>query len=147
MKTCSPAFLASLAMGTFLAVTAMAPSALAATVFTETVVSNISEPSFGNFNIGNPLTLTNVEIAQAFTTGSGVIFTNVTLAMKEAWAFSPGVFSVQLWSDASGLPGSLLLPLTGTTTPWTAGNYIYTPPSAFLLSNVTTYWIVATTCR
>ncbi len=92
---------------------------------------------------------------QGFDVGAGSYWlNNVVLGMDNG---TSGVeltdFSVTLW-DASGTdangsghsaPGNLLATLAGATDPYVAGNYTYTPTSAFLLDPNTTYYVVAST--
>lgn len=111
-------------------------SGLAQTTYTP--VSNLNQVPAGNNGVWNAQSL-----AASFTTGSLTSYlAGVTLGMKFANG-SGGHFSVSVYSDAGGSPGSLLRTLSGNSSPTNTGAYIYTNNSELALSINTTYWIVA----
>lgn len=82
------------------------------------------------------------EIAQGFTTGSSsATLTSVTLSMGPAGT-SGGGFTVALYDDSGGTPGTPMATLSGNSDPATPNLYTYTA-SGTLLSANTPYWIVA----
>jgi hypothetical protein len=82
-----------------------------------------------------------MEVAQSFTAGAAVDFASATLSLGTG--VGGGTFSVQLWSDVSGSPGSSLVTLVGNPNPVSAGLYTYTATTPFALSASATYWVVA----
>ena len=79
--------------------------------------------------------------AQSFKTGaSAVTLDSVVLRMANA-ANNSGGFTVSLYSDTGGKPGTSLGPLAGSANPATAGEYPYTGTQS--LSANTFYWVDA----
>ena len=82
-------------------------------------------------------------VAQAFTTGGTAMnLSAITLAFNYNGDFSSG-FSLAVYSNNSGAPGTLLETLSGASEPNTTANYSYTSGASTLLSANTTYWWVA----
>lgn len=83
-------------------------------------------------------------VAQAFTTGGTAMnLSAINLAFNYNGDFSSG-FSLAVYSNNSGAPGTLLETLSGASEPNTTANYSYTSGTSTLLSANTTYWWVAT---
>src|SRR5262249_21760931 len=84
--------------------------------------------------------------AQQFTTDSSSYssLSAVTLKMDDKGLVDlPGSgFTVQLFNDNAGHPGSSLGTLSGNSNPATAGLYSYTPGGSIPLSANTPYWVV-----
>ena len=110
------------------------------------VVSNLDETSSSSLIIYDfaidPDPRDGLNGAQSFTTGSRAATLN-SITIKMDTGESGGGFSLQLWSNVGGSPGSSLLTLVGDADPATDGLYTYTAPS-FLLTASTTYWAVGT---
>ena len=111
-----------------------------------TPISNLNQPigSGGNttvssfhsaaasFTTGNtPTSLAAISVSMQRDSGSGGTGTN-----------SLGAFALALYSNSSGLPGTILRTLAGNNYPTIAGVYIYTNTAALELLPNTTYWIV-----
>lgn len=82
--------------------------------------------------------------AAEFTTGgnlSGYNLDSVEIAIDGIWVVDGSGFSLSIYSNNSGLPGSSLGTLSGSSNPSVAGNYAYTA-SGISLSPYTSYWIV-----
>jgi len=106
-------------------------------------VSNLSDFNNGDYPVNQSSPYAQGR-AEPFTTGSDpTILVSATLAMDSFNATNNGGFTVSLFSNDSGLPGTSLLALSGPGTPQASGNYTYTAPSSFTLQPNTTYWIVA----
>ncbi|MCF7688951.1 MAG: PEP-CTERM sorting domain-containing protein [Cephaloticoccus sp.] len=101
------------------------------------LVSNLGEAS----NSGPISSISPSEwFANSFTTGSEqVTLSSVTLALHSGTTATG--FSLQLYSDNAGNPGSSLETLAGTSSPTGGGNFTYTSSGTSLL-NGTTYWLV-----
>ena len=84
--------------------------------------------------------------ASQFTTGPDALgyALNAIQVGLDGTAGNPSGFSLTLFSDNSGAPGTSLGPLSGSTNPSTAGTYTYTA-SGIALSPSTPYWIVLAT--
>lgn len=83
--------------------------------------------------------------AQGFEVGAippSALLSNVILSMKDS--SGTGDFTVYVYDDNSGVPGSPLATLAGDTSPNTEGLYTYTPTSPLPLSANTGYYVVAT---
>ncbi len=95
---------------------------------------------------GSPLFVGSTEwIAAEFATGTnvgGYELNSIQLAMARA-DLPPGPFSVMLFGDNNGQPGSSVGVLEGNLDPVTPGTYTYTA-SDVALSSSTAYWVVAT---
>ena len=78
-------------------------------------------------------------VANSFTTGSsGTTLSDVSLVI---FGSSGTGFSLALYTDAAGAPGTAVESLSGNATP-TTGTYSYTSSGSTLAAN-TTYWVVA----
>lgn len=83
-------------------------------------------------------------LAGSFTTdaySSSYQLASVTVNLYDV-SGTPTGFSLRLFSDNSGAPGTSLETLSGNNNPTTTGNYSYTSSGTTLNSN-STYWIVA----
>jgi hypothetical protein len=76
------------------------------------------------------------------TDGSSPSFTLQSITVGLANAEGGGGFFVALFSDAGGLPGIALEPLTGSDDPLSEGDYEYTSSGISLAPN-SSYWVVA----
>jgi len=132
-----------------LTLTLTVTAALAAVTFTsaanaDVLVSNLSEAQIGGVSVGQLNGVTFMQRANAFTTGSaaaGYTLNSATLKMSNA-SGDPSDFSLELFSESSGNPGSSLAALSGSSDPATAGDFTYTATGVTLLPN-TTYFLVA----
>lgn len=107
-------------------------SAAAQTVY----VSNLGEPPVNGILIASDRW-----IAQPFVSGTSVGYELDTISFSSAGAFgSPSGFSLRLFSDNAGSPGSSLGSLIGSE-PTPSGVYTYTA-SGITLSASTKYWAV-----
>lgn len=109
-----------------------------------TVVTNLSNTATSNWNVLEGFG-TSRDVASSFTTGiaSGYELNSATLFMDNA-SFPGGGFSLSLYSDSAGLPGSNLgVIFSGSSDPATNGFYTYTASSPYALSASTKYWLVA----
>ena len=83
-------------------------------------------------------------VHQSFSTGvDAILLESVTLSVASSAIPASTGFTLELLSDAGGMPGSSLLTLNGNGAPVTAGLYDYTPAGAFTLQAGTTYWLYA----
>jgi hypothetical protein len=87
-------------------------------------------------------------LAQSFTTGAGsATLAGVSLAMESLNVVDGGGFTVSLYGDTGGVPGSLIGLLSGDSTPNPTpdafGFFDYTPQGLTSLTEFTPYWIVA----
>lgn len=110
------------------------------------VVGNLGEAG-GAYGIISPLGGSSEGSAygQAFstpTTGPGWSLNSLTFTL-DGVGTPPGDLTVQLYSDASGTPGTLLVDLSGPN-PSAGGNYSYTPDSSYILAANTTYFALLT---
>ena len=79
----------------------------------------------------------------SFSTGAlPMSLDRVTLSMASGLAGSTG-FSLDLMSDAGGVPGASLIALAGNSAPVSSGLYDYAPAGSFTLQAATTYWLHA----
>lgn len=139
-----------------LAIPALPAFALAFAVATPahaqiTGVSNLANPGSGvQFvsyqNLG--FTFSGQSLAQSFTTGAGsATLAGVSLAMASANVVDGGGFTVSLYGDSGGVPGSLIGLLSGDSTPDPSpdafGLFDYTPLVLTGLTEFTPYWVVA----
>jgi hypothetical protein len=60
-------------------------------------------------------------------------------------SISGATFTLALYSDNAGAPGTSLLPFSGNNQPVAAGQYTYTLSSPYTLAAGTQYWVVAQT--
>lgn len=81
--------------------------------------------------------------AQSFTTGVGSYTLNSIDLKLVGRNYDPSTFTVALYSDSGGDPGSLLATLTGNSDPNTAGTYTYTATGGYALDASTPYFMVA----
>jgi hypothetical protein len=103
-------------------------------------LSNLGRASAAGIGVAN-----DAWFAQDFWTGTdapGYFLDSVLLSMNSASGVPAG-FSVQMYSHAPGMPGSMLSTLVGPPDPTSAGTYTYTA-SDLVLSPSTRYWIVLT---
>jgi hypothetical protein len=104
-----------------------------------TQVSNLGNtvagPQFINFDFWSGTSFETDSSSPDFTLDS------VQMLMGDANDLS-GNFFAAIYTDVSGLPGTLVATLTGNTSPNTAGNYTYTPTGIVNLTADTTYWFV-----
>lgn len=102
-------------------------------------VSNLANSTSDTFPLNN------VNFAATnFTTGTSAVafgLQSVTLALGDAFVTGGGFF-VAVYSNNSGVPGTLLATLSGNANPAVSGNYTYTA-SGLTLAPSTTYWIEA----
>ncbi len=121
-------------------------------LLTATAIAGLVNASASVFvtNLGNTSTSSDtalafagssqVKVAQMFTVGvDDATLTGVTLNIGTS--IPGGTFHVDLFSDASGVPGTSLTTLSGSTTP--SGNSTYTPAGSVPLTNGSSYWVVA----
>jgi hypothetical protein len=109
--------------------------AMAFTVF-DTLATSVNGHSDVHDNYWN---------AQGFDLGSippSTLLSNVILSMLDSTGV--GDFTVYIYDDNAGEPGSPLATLAGDTSPNAAGLYTYTPTSPLPLSADTDYYVVAT---
>lgn len=113
------------------------------------MVSNLDEPNQNAAAVG-PLggSPEGGALAQMFSTpadGPGWTLDSLTLALGTTGT-PPGSLTVQLYSDASGTPGSLLGNLNGPdpVPGGVYGQYAYTPASTLLLAPNTSYFALLT---
>ena len=107
-----------------------------------------------NLNIGaGTIVATTVHdpISESFTTGSGTgwTFDKLTLGMLRKNGADPATESVtvELLTDSSGSPGTLITTLSGPAIPITAGvaeDFDFTPDAATTFLPNTTYWVRVT---
>ena len=104
-----------------------------------TYLSNLAEPRPGGSRIGS-----NETIAQSFVTGGASgSFTLNSIQISALRIGTPiGNFSLSLYSNNGGIPGSLIGPLSGPN-PSAEMTYTYTA-SGISLAPQTTYWVAAT---
>lgn len=101
-------------------------------------LSNLTQPTAEYNGVWNTESL-----AASFTTGNTATFlAGVSVSLANANG-SGGHFTLSLYNDAGGSPGSSLAALSGNSTPTSAGIYTYTNAAPLTLSANTTYWIVA----
>lgn len=81
------------------------------------------------------------DAAGSFSTGS-TAFSLSSINLSIVGGNGTG-FAVALYSNSSSVPGTLLISLSGSSSPTTTGIYSYTPTSAQILGANTTYWWVA----
>lgn len=102
-------------------------------------VSNEAEISIGStgeqWAVGSYLAM-----ADSFTTGSSA--TNLSSVSLVIFGSSGTGFSLSLYSDAAGAPGTSVESLSGNASP-TSGTYSYTSGGSTVLAANTTYWVVA----
>jgi hypothetical protein len=109
-----------------------------------TYISNLGETPSGSLPVGS-----DSWAAVLFRTGTnsgGYFLNSFQLAMMNA-SGDPSGFSVMLYNNvgtAGPQPGSSLASLTGSSSPSTAGIYIYTPATDLMLSAMTSYYVVLT---
>ena len=109
-----------------------------------TLISNLNQPSNGYSD-----TLGGFLQANSFTTGSTAgRLVGVSLSLHggsvDPSTASYGVFSVGVYSDSNGGPGTALAYLAGNSNPTSAGIYFYTNLfNTFQFATNTTYWLVA----
>lgn len=120
-----------------------ATTGLAQTIFS--AISNLGQPFDGYDGVASA----QVD-AVSFTTGeTKAWFHSVSISIFGSQtgiypaSNPPGAFSVSLYQDAGGSPGSLLATLSGNSFPTNSGIYVYTNNTALEFSNNATYWIVA----
>lgn len=83
-------------------------------------------------------------VAMNFTTGPGTGWPLESLyLMLDSVAPDPGTLTVSLNADASGLPGTLVAPLSTPVPPSVFGVYQFSPGGSVWLAPATTYWVVA----
>ena len=108
------------------------------------MLSNLAQSSSNYFSTSDAKVFSsniNSGFASSFTTGPvASVLDNVTLAIVGG---SGSGFSLALYSDSAGSPGTLINILSGSSSPITAGQYAYTPGGSTGLSADTTYWIVS----
>jgi hypothetical protein len=116
------------------AVALLAPQILQAQG-TITYLSNMIEPSIGNFPVGS-----NSWLAVPFITGNnpgGYILNSIQIEMADA-SGSPSDFTAMLYlppnGNPQGAPGNFLTTLTGSADPATNGIYTYAAPANFVLA-------------
>ncbi len=114
----------------------------AATGSAAVAVSNLADTTTNSAGVSASAGSPGQNVAGEFTTGSAANLADVTLSLAGNAALSAG-FSVALYSDSGGSPGSNLVGLTGNSSPGT-GIYVYTAATPYALSSGTSYWIVAT---
>ena len=103
----------------------------------EVVLSNLTEISLGPDSVSSGKWL-----ASSFVTNSQAwTLTSATLSFGSAQNTSGNLF-VNLYSNATNLPGSSLGTLSGSGNPASAGQYTYTS-NGISLDPSTTYWLVA----
>lgn len=103
-------------------------------------LSNLHQSYYGVIELFNTQAL-----GIPFTTGStktGLISVSVPVAFGPVQD-GPDTFGVFIFSDSGGLPGSNLASLSGNSFPTNTGTYTYTNTSGLVLSENTTYWIIA----
>lgn len=110
-----------------------------------TVLSNLANAPANNLYVNDQDvsgTRYGLNVAAGFTTGSTAMQLE-SVILNMAASAGGGVFTVSLYSNASGLPGSDLgVTFTGSNNPTAAGQYTYTA-STFTLGANTDYWLVA----
>ena len=106
------------------------------------VVSNLANTPNSTAGTANTADVIFTSTAQSFNTGAGsALLDSVRLAMANG---SPtGSFTLGLYNDVGGSPGTLQVNLSGDMTPIDAGEYDYEPDVPFTLDASTTYWVVA----
>ena len=112
---------------------------------TVVMVSNLSQPGNGSVPVAyyppDDGPASHYDAAQGFTTGPAAsLLQAITLSVGGG---SGSGFSVALYSDASGLPGSLIETLNGSSSPASAGSYSYTSGGSAILTANTSYWWIA----
>jgi PEP-CTERM motif len=107
-------------------------------------VSNLEQPSTGSDPAAS-----DSWVAAGFQTGTnvgGYALDSIQLAMLDD-SGTPNNFMVMIYGNKNDLtisPGSSLATLDGPVNPSTPGSYTYIPPSNFMLSPSTVYFIVLT---
>ncbi|HVU38562.1 MAG TPA: choice-of-anchor R domain-containing protein [Opitutales bacterium] len=82
-------------------------------------------------------------LADKFITGSNLnLLTLEAIKIQFVASSGTGGYFVDIYTDNSGVPGSLFAALTGSTNPNTAGIFTYTPSGTVTLAASTTYWMV-----
>ena len=113
-----------------------------------TIVSNLTQPNSAQGTAVFFQSPSGDDLAESFTTGtSAATLNSITLRIRRNTTDGGGGFSLQLWSNASTLPGISLITLSGTADPLpatvgTVSDFTYTGSTA--LNASTTYWVVAT---
>ncbi len=116
--------------------------AIAPTLLSAQIVSNLAESTDGTRLVGNPFGSQDRRTATTFTTGSnagGYTLTSATIAFGVATLGTPQNIVVSITEDNSGEPGTVVGTLAGSN-PTTAGNYDYTNDGLALAAN-TTYFL------
>lgn len=90
---------------------------------------------------GEGLNASIVGWSQSFKTGSQSLDLS-EIQLEASGTNASGTFSVEIWSDHLGLPGTSLTTLNGPTHP-TASLNSYLPISPFALQADTVYWVAA----
>lgn len=113
------------------------------------VLDNTTVTVGGYDTIGGPTSASGAWLAAAFQTGSnpaGYNLNSIGMAMRfeDGFVVPDGNFTVSVWSDALGVPGSVISggSLSGSADPSSTGVYAYTA-SAATLAPATQYWVVA----
>ena len=113
---------------------------------TFTPISSLNQPSGPYYSAVDA----SQSVGVAFTTGSAATsLASVSVKLGGAdlgtGGGTLGTFSLALYSDAGGLPGSSVATLSGNAAPPYAGVYTFTNASPVVLGATTTYWVVAST--
>lgn len=104
-------------------------------------VENLSETQATNLTIGSGIT----DQGSSFTTnGNNYSLNSVTARLEE---FSEGIFSINLHTDNSGEPGTVIEQLNTAENilPGGFNNYLFTPSNSVNLDANTTYWLIGST--
>jgi len=105
-------------------------------------VSNLSEPVYASVQALSIPEIVYSRLGQSFTTGDGDYrLDNITVRIYDG-TNAHNSFSVVLYSDVGGQPGTALETLSGSNQP-TSGEYAYTSAALTALTANTTYWWVA----
>jgi len=106
---------------------------------TNTPISNLNQPSSGHINVGG------VGQAVSFTTGNTPsLLSSVSLSMHASTGTNNvSIFSIGIFSDNGGSPGTSLSLFPGNGAPTSSEIYTYNPANTVQLQTNTTYWIVA----
>jgi len=125
-----------------IALAAIACVLVVPTLRADTYVTNLADTTTSYFSMnstGQP-----DWVASQFTTDASA--TSFTLSSVPIYIYdtvSPGSpFSVQVFSNVAGAPGSALGTLSGNSAPPIAGTYTYTA-TGISLNSSTSYWVVA----
>lgn len=115
----------------------------AANAQTIAAVSNLDQSAYASVQV---LAISSIplysRLAQSFTTGaSAFLLDNITVKIYDGTNSGSG-FSVDLYSDLDGQPGSLIETLSGSNQP-SSGDYAYTSAGSTTLAADSTYWWVA----